>query len=214
MIKKHDFFEIEYTGKVREDNLIFDTTDEKTAKDNNIHNPNMKYGPVTICIGENQIIKGLDNKLTGKETGKSCTIELGPEEGFGKKTTKLIQLIPTARFRKEKINPMPGLQVNIDGIIGIVRTVTGGRTIIDFNHPLAGKDIVYEVKLNKLVTDNMEKIKAFVKIALNQDVEIKKENNKFMIELKQDINEQIKSKLKEKIKEILNIENLDFTLKK
>lgn len=212
-IKKHDFVEIEYTGKLK-DGLVFDTTDEKVARDNNIHNPNMSYGPATICIGEHQIIRGLDDNLVGKNIGKSYTVELKPEEGFGKKSTKLIQLIPTSRFKQENINPVPGLQINIDGIIGIVKTVTGGRTIVDFNHPLSGKDIVYDVKLNKLVTDKKEKIKAFVKISLNQDIEVKKEKDSFNIELKQDISKEIKKKVKEKLKEIIKVKKVIFTLKK
>ncbi|EFK97351.1 peptidylprolyl isomerase FKBP-type, partial [sediment metagenome] len=48
---------------------------------------------------------------------------------------------------KDSIRPMPGLPVNIDGMYGIIRTVAGGRVIVDFNHPLSGKEIVYNSKL-------------------------------------------------------------------
>ena len=72
-IKKHDFIEIEYTGKL-EDGGVFDTTSEKVANENHIHNPQMKYGPVVICIGEHQVLKGIDDFLLDKEAGKDYNI--------------------------------------------------------------------------------------------------------------------------------------------
>ncbi len=60
-VKIKDFIEIEYTGKLKAEDIIFDTTDEKLAKENNIHQENSNYGPTIICLGENQILKGLDD---------------------------------------------------------------------------------------------------------------------------------------------------------
>ena len=62
-IKKGDFVEVEYTGKTKTDKIVFDTTDEKTAKKSDIHSERMEYGPVVVCIGENQILGGLDEEL-------------------------------------------------------------------------------------------------------------------------------------------------------
>lgn len=213
-IKQNDFIEIEYTGKIKEGNLVFDTTNETVAKENNIHQEGMKYGSVVICVGEHQVIKGLDNNLIGKEVEKSYTFELSPEEAFGKKNAKFIQLIPTQKFTKDNINPVPGLQVNIDGVIGTIKTVTGGRTLVDFNHPLSGKEIIYEVNVKKMITDDIEKLKNYIKLALNMDVNVKKDNG-FTIELKNEIPKQIKDKLTEKIKKVLQTtKNIKFTLKK
>jgi len=155
-IKIKDFVEVEYTGKLKEDNTIFDTTDETIAKDNNIHNENMNYGPVVVCIGEKQILGGLDKQLEGKETGKEYNIELKPEEAFGKKDAKLLKMIPSGKFKQQGVQPQPGLQINIDGMMGTIRTAAGGRIIVDFNHPLSGKEIIYNIKLNKIITDNKE----------------------------------------------------------
>ena len=69
-LKEKDFIELEYTGKLKDDNAIFDTTDEKIAKDNDLFQENAEYKPITICIGQGQIIKGLDQSLPGKETEK------------------------------------------------------------------------------------------------------------------------------------------------
>ncbi len=166
-IKKGDFIEVEYTGKLKEDNFVFDTTSEKTAKDKNIFNPYAQYGPTVVCIGKHQLIKGLDEDLEGKETGKEYTFELTPEKGFGKKSAQLLKLISMSAFKKGNTKPEPGMQVDVGGQIGTVKTVTGGRVTVDFNHPLAGKDLVYTVKVNKIVTDDSEKIKAMLSLTLN-----------------------------------------------
>ena len=174
-IKEKDFVELEYTAKIKDGNTVFDTTDEKLAKENKIYckkqenkyDSKMPYGPVKICIGTGSILKGLEDSLVGKEPGKSYTIELSAENAFGKKNAKMLKIVNTNVFRKSNIDPMPGLQVNIDGIPGTIKSVTGGRTIVDFNHPLSGKEIVYDVKINRIITDEKEKINAFVSFQFN-----------------------------------------------
>lgn len=162
MLKKNDFIKIEYTGKVKENDMIFDTTDEKLAKDNGFFNPKMQYGALTICIGQGQALKGLDRQLEGKEVGKDYTIDISAEEGFGKKDPKLVQLIQTAKFKKANIKPMPGLQINVDGQVGTIKTVSGGRCMVDFNHPLSSKDLAYDVKIVEQVTDVSEQVATLV----------------------------------------------------
>lgn len=212
-IKNKDFVELEYTGKVKEEDLIFDTTDEKLAKENNLHNESATYGPVIVCIGEGQVLQGLDKQLVGKEPGKEYTIELQPENAFGKKDPKLIQLVPTNKFKQQNIQPVPGLQLNLDGMLGTIKTVSGGRTLVDFNHPLSGKEIVYQVKVNKLITDDKEKLKSYLQLALNQkEVNIVIENNIAKITLKKEIPKEAQEQLSSKIKEIMpTIQKLEFT---
>ncbi|MBR9705583.1 peptidylprolyl isomerase [Candidatus Pacearchaeota archaeon] len=213
-IKNKDFLEIEYTGKIKEDNIIFDTTDEKLAKDNNLSDQNISYGPVIICLGEGQILKGLEEELIDKEAGKEYTIELDAEKGFGKKDPKLIQLIPTSKFKQQKITPMPGLQLNIDGVMGVIKTVSGGRTMVDFNHPLGGKDIAYEIKINKIVTDDQEKVQGYIQISLGiKDFDVKIENDIAKVNFKKEIPNEVSERLSAKIKELIpNVKNVEFTI--
>ncbi len=211
-IKKNDFVELEYTGRIKEENLIFDTTNEKTAKDNNLFNKNAKYGPITICIGQGLMLKGLEQKIEGKELGKH-TIELSAEQAFGKKNTQLIQLIPLKKFLDQKINPVPGLQLNIDGLLGTIRKVGGGRVIVDFNHPLASRDVVYEVELKKIITDTKEKIKSFLKQVLGQEQDVKLNDKKASIDCKIEIPDNIKTELIKKIKELAEVDAEFITAK-
>jgi FKBP-type peptidyl-prolyl cis-trans isomerase 2 len=209
-IKKKDFIEIEYTARLKGENIIFDTTDEALAKKEGIHSKNMNYGPLTICVGEQHVIKGLDRSIEGKEPGK-YTFEISAEEAFGKKDPKLIQLISTSKFRQQKIAPVPGLQVNVDGIIGTIKTVTGGRTMIDFNHPLSGRDVVYEVKIGRLVTDKSEKVKSLLNMMQMKEADVKVENDEAKIKFKHELPKEIKEKISEKIKALAGLKKVDIS---
>ena len=213
-IEKGDFVEIEYTGKVKEGNMVFDTTYEKVAKENHMHGHD--FGPVVICIGEEHVLRGIDKQLEGKETGNEYSIEIKPEDAFGSKNAKLIQLMPTNKFKQQNIQPMPGLQVNIDGIAGTIKTVSGGRTLVDFNHPLAGKELVYHVKVNRKIDDDKEKLAGYVKLSLGTkdfSVEINEADAK--ITLKTDIPQEAKDEIGRKLKELIpSIKKAEFSAEK
>ncbi|MEK6867419.1 MAG: peptidylprolyl isomerase [Nanoarchaeota archaeon] len=219
-IKENDFVEIEYTGKITDGNIVFDTTSESEAKAAGIYNPQSQYKPMIICVGHQHIIKGIDKFIVGKELNKEYTVDIKPEDGFGKKKGDLLQLIATPKFKKHGINPVPGLQVNIDNTIGIIKTVTGGRTLVDFNHPCAGKDLTYKVKVTKFVTDAKEKVKAVATMLLGpqliQNVEVKDAKAELTIPMKfpQEIEEKITESIKKTVPEITEIVYHEKTEKK
>ena len=188
-IKENDFVELEYTGKIKEGNIIFDTTNK----------------PMVICVGQGHVLKGIDKELVGKELNREYTVEIKPEDGFGKKRADLLQLIATPKFRKHGVNPVPGLQVNIDNSIGIIKTVTGGRTLVDFNHPCAGKDLVYTIKVTKFVTDPKEKVTAVATMLLGhqliQHVVVTDKRAELTIQMK--FPEEIEQKITEGIKKCI-----------
>lgn len=201
-LKKGDFVLVEYTGKIKDTNQIFDCTSEKVAKDSGIYQKGAKYKPAMACIGEGDVVAGLDDDLEGKEIGKSYTVEISPEKGFGKKDAKLMKIVNTNIFLKNNINPVPGLQVNIDNMIGTIKTVTGGRTIVDFNHPLAGKSLVYEFSILEKVTDDEKKVKGMLASYFgieNPEVKIEAETAK----IDSDIPEMFKKQLEEKVKKLI-----------
>ena len=214
IIKKNDFVEMEYTGMIKEGNTIFDTSDEKVAKDNGLYDKNEDYSPAVICVGENHILKGLEDQMIGKETGKEYTFDVSSENAFGRRNAKLIQLIPASKFMQQKIQPVPGLQLNIDGVFGVVKTVSGGRCLVDFNHPLAGKDLVYHVKINKIVDDNNEKLKSLLKLHLHtKDAGIELADDSAQIKLKTSIPPQSQEEFRKVVdRSIPSIKNVNFTI--
>ncbi|MCK4670842.1 MAG: peptidylprolyl isomerase [Nanoarchaeota archaeon] len=164
-IKKGDFIEVQYTGTV--DGQVYDTTDEAKAKEQNIHNPTMPYGSIKICVGRGHLLKGLDEAVVGKEPGKEYDFHLQPEQAFGKKDAKMIRLVQKTKFTSQNINPQPGLVLNIDGAMATIKTISGGRILVDFNHPLAGKKVDYKLKIVRKITELKEKIEAMVAMEVN-----------------------------------------------
>ena len=185
-IKKGDFVELEYTGRFKEDNMVFDTTNEAEAKKQGFFDPKMIYGPVIVCIGQKLVLAGLDDSLENTEVSQEKEVTIPAEKAFGKKNAKLLKLMPLSQFKTQNINPFPGLQLNIDGTLATVRSVSGGRIVMDFNHPFAGKEVVYKFKILRLVTDPAEKVRGYLALILSSKedrIKVKLENNEANIEL-------------------------------
>lgn len=203
--KKGDFVELEYTGKVKETGQVFDTTDEKLAKEAGVFNERAEYKPIVICIGENHILKGIDEFLVGKDVGEH-KVDLPAELAFGKKNPEFIRMIPVNKFTEHKINPVPGLNVNVDGAVGVVKTVSGGRCIVDFNHPLASQEVSYELKVNKVVTDKQVQLDALVKLILGVQAKVEVKEKKGTITLPAKLPDTVEVELAKKLGELTGLE--------
>ncbi|MCD4843070.1 MAG: peptidylprolyl isomerase [Methanosarcinales archaeon] len=152
-IKEGDFIKLSYTGKL-DDGSIFDTTDEELAKANDIFNENAIYGGDIIIIGAKQTIEGLEEDIKKHDIGYEGTIEIPPEKGFGEKNPLLIKSIPVKRFEQK---PHEGMQVQIDGRVGLVMRVMGRHARVDFNAPMASKTIYYDYKINDVLENIKDK---------------------------------------------------------
>ncbi|MFH0870852.1 MAG: peptidylprolyl isomerase [archaeon] len=210
MIKKGDFVELDYTGKIKDDKIIFDTTVEEVARTCENYNPKFTYKPAIICVGEHQLIKGLDDALIGKNPSK-FTIEVKPEDGFGKKTPSLLKLLPLKLFMKDKIQPFPGLEVNVDDQMGVVRSASGGRVIVDFNHPLASKDLIYDVDIIRIVTDPVDQVRSMLEMIQLPFVAIDIEEEKAVIVLKAKLPDEMLNEMAEHIKKLTKLKSVAFS---
>jgi len=148
-MEKGKLVKISYEGYVDEN--LFDTTNEELAKEKGIFNPNMVYGPVTISAGEKMLIPGLDGAIMEMNVGEERELDLTAENAFGKRDPSQVKIVPMKEFKKHKVNPIPGMPVNIDNKIGKVVSANGGRILVDFNHELAGKDLKYKLKIEEVV---------------------------------------------------------------
>ncbi|MBW2967022.1 peptidylprolyl isomerase [Candidatus Woesearchaeota archaeon] len=213
-VQKGDFVELDYTGAIKDGDIIFDTTIEEVAKKEGLFDDKMTYSPVAICVGQGQILSGLDSSIEGLEIGTEQDVLLPPEKAFGKKDGKLMKLVPMSAFKKQGINPVPGLQIQIDGAMGVIRTASGGRCVVDFNSPLAGKEIIYKVKLIRKITDDKEKVLALVVLALNQKKESLKVDiagKKATITVQKEVPEELLKLVKERIVQVMdNIDEVEF----
>src|SRR6266446_6266466 len=156
-VKPGDFLLVNYTLKVKESGETVDTTFDSVAKDAHIHREDSTFGPKFIILGEGWLPKGLEESLVGLDPGTNKTVELTPEKGFGNRDPQKMRLVPLRRFR-DKEYPTPGQQVEFDGRPATVRAVGAGRVQVDYNHPLAGRTLIYDVSIEKIVDDDNEKI--------------------------------------------------------
>jgi len=86
-------------------------------------------------------------------------------------------------FIEHKINPMPGAVLTFDNKLGKVLTVSGGRIMVDFNNPLAGKEVVYKVNVLRKVEDINEKIKALNEFLFRRDFKFEIQDKKLILQV-------------------------------
>ncbi len=157
-INKNDFIEIEFTGKISNTDEIFDTNIKADAEKAELDIKNIK--PFVLSAGHKMLPDGFDEDIVGKELEKNYTVDIKPEKAFGKRNPQMVRMIPTKHFHEQKINPERGMQLSLDGQLVKILSSDKGRTLVDFNNPLAGKEVTYTYKINKVVTNQKEKIDA------------------------------------------------------
>ena len=204
VLQKKDFIEIEFTATVKGGEIFDSNIKEDLEKVHEDHDHPIEAEPFIFCLGEGMFLQGIDDFLIGKEIGE-YHIELPPEKAFGKRDPQLIQRIPLKMFREQKLNPVPGFIFNFDGRIGRVLASSGGRVIVDFNNPIAGKDVVYKIKILRKLDDLNEKSKALIKFLFREDIKFEIKDKKIIIEVEKPLVEFVKL-FKDKFKEILDLE--------
>lgn len=157
---KGDFVLIEYTVRVKETGNVVDTTDAELAKKENVYDPNKLYGQVLIVIGKNWINQYVEEEVTKMSENEEKEIEVPPEKAFGERDPSKIKVFSLREFQRRGYEINVGDTIEIGGLRGIVKQISGGRVVVDFNHPLAGKTLVYKVKVIKKLEDFEEKVKA------------------------------------------------------
>jgi len=151
-------------------------------------------------------LPGIEEFLIGKpDSPAKYKIELPPEKAFGTRDTKLIQLVPLKVFYENKLNPVPGTIFNFDGRLAKVLSVSGGRVRVDFNHPVAGKQVVYDLNIKRKLTDLNEKIKHFLDFLFRKDFKFEVQNKILILEVEKPL-AKFAELFKDKFKEIFDLE--------
>jgi peptidylprolyl isomerase len=161
-LQKGDFILIDYVAKVKETSEVFDTTIEETAKKERLYKEGEIYEPKLVVIGEGWVLKALDESLTAMEVGKTNSVEIPPEKAFGPRDSEKVRRVPLRHLTAKGITPTLGMRLEYDGKMATVRAMGAGRVLLDFNPPLAGKTLVYEVTVQKKLETLNEKISALI----------------------------------------------------
>ena len=127
---------IDYTGKF-DDGTVFDTSEGKE--------------PISFTTGSGQVIKGFDNAVIGMKKGQQKKITISPQEGYGERDEKLTHEAPRTIFPPEvKLENGMGFSFRTpDGqvIHATVKDINPETVTIDMNHPLAGRNLIFELKV-------------------------------------------------------------------
>jgi peptidylprolyl isomerase len=162
-LQKGDFILINYTAKVKETNEVFDTTIEETAKEEHLHKEGEIHEPKLVVIGEGWVLKALDESLTTMKLNKAQSVEIPPDKAFGPRDPEKVKRVPLKHLlAKDVHNPTVGMRIDYNGKMATIRTIGAGRVLLDFNPPLAGKTLIYEVTVDKKLENNEQKIAALI----------------------------------------------------
>jgi FKBP-type peptidyl-prolyl cis-trans isomerase 2 len=177
MFQDGDVIAFDYDLFVEGHEGVYDTTQRSTAEKAGVSDPNAFYAPMSYVIGAGRLVKGLEDALRKLELGKPTTVELSSEDAYGPRDAKYIETLPIQEFRKNKVQPEVGLAITYKQRRGVVTFVGGGRIRVDFNHPLAGKKLRYEVVVRSIAKTPLEKVKGIIQMdfptSLEWDVEVK-----------------------------------------
>jgi len=135
-VKDGDTIIIEYTGKL-EDGTVFDSTEGKN--------------PLEFTVGEGEVVSGLEKGVIGMTPGESKTIVIPAEDGYGPHLKERVCELDKKRI-PDNFHPEVGQQLQMyraDGlpVMGTVVAISETSFTMDYNHPLAGKTLVFETTL-------------------------------------------------------------------
>jgi peptidylprolyl isomerase len=154
---------VNYTAKVKDTGEPIETTVEDEAKKLDIHDPGRRYEPRLVAVGEEWVLKGLDEEIAKMDVGEKRTAELPPEKAWGDRDPTLLRMIPLRKFGEKADDLRVGEVVEIDNRPAVVRFVGSGRAQVDFNHRLAGKTLTYDVEVTQKVGPGDDTIRALIR---------------------------------------------------
>ena len=138
--KDGDTVKVHYTGKF-EDGEVFDTSLERE--------------PLEFTIGKGQVIPGFEKAVEGMSLGDTKTTDITPEKAYGPRHEEMVTTVERNRFPAD-MDPKVGQRLQLrqaDGktIRVTVTDVSGSKVTLDANHPLAGKNLTFDIKLVEIV---------------------------------------------------------------
>lgn len=202
--KKNDFIEIEFTARVKNGDVFDSNIKEEVEKLHQGHDHKIDAKPLIFSLGNGMFLKSIEEFLIGKELG-IYEVDLSPEKAFGLRNKDMIKTVPMKFFKENKLNPFLGAVFNFDNFVGKVISVSGGRVLVDFNHPLANKEVVYKVNVLKKIENTEEKVKALCDFFFRKNFEFEVKDKKIILEADKNYSKFI-TLFKEKFKEILDLD--------
>ncbi len=139
-VKKGDKVQVHYTGKLK-DGSEFDSSKGRE--------------PLEFEVGAQQVIKGFEDAVIGLEEGESKTVEISSEQAYGPRVDEMVLTVEKSKL-PDDFTPQMGQQLQLpqengQNVIVTVTDITDDQIELDANHPLAGKDLTFDIELVKII---------------------------------------------------------------
>ena len=135
-VKNGDTVKVHYTGTLA-DGTVFDSSLERE--------------PLEFTLGEGQLIPGFEKAVLGMSAGESRTVTIPAEEAYGPYREEMVLEVPRTQLPAD-MQPQVGMQLQIgeeqgEGMVVQITQVSDTNITLDANHPLAGKDLTFNIQL-------------------------------------------------------------------
>ena len=135
-----DTVKVHYTG-ILEDGTVFDSSRDREA--------------LQVTLGTGSLISGFEDALVGMSVGETKQLKILSSDAYGPRREDLVIQVAKAEF-PPTLEPREGLMLNLKGpeeqkIQAIITEVSGDSVTLDANHPLAGKNLTFDIELSEFV---------------------------------------------------------------
>ena len=135
-VKSGDTVKVHYTGKL-DDGTVFDTSRQRE--------------PIKFEVGRGQVVPGFDEAVVGMDVSESKTVTIPAEKAYGPHKEEMVVEVDRSQF-PEELSPEVGQRLEVQTSDGnpltvMVSAMEGSKVTLDANHPLAGKELTFEIEL-------------------------------------------------------------------
>ena len=126
-------------------------------EDGDVIDSNFETAPATFTVGDGNLLPGFESTLIGLENGDEREFTIPPEEAFGQHNPQNVQRVDRSNFDQQEleVGAMFSLQNGDGELPGVIIEFEDEEILVDFNHPLAGKNIIFQVKIMDITPQSL-----------------------------------------------------------
>ena len=125
-----------------------------TLDDGNVVDSSEGQDPLEYLHGAQNIVPGLERELTGKSIGEALQVKVTPADGYGERDEAAVQTVDRSAFPAdapvEEGITFQAMDENQNPLLGTITKIDGSQVTVDFNHPLAGMTLNFDIKIESM----------------------------------------------------------------
>ena len=126
-------------------------------EDGDVIDSNFETAPATFTVGDGNLLPGFESTLMGLENGDEREFTIPPEEAFGQHNPQNVQRVDRSNFDQQEleVGAMFSFQNGDGELPGVIIEFEDEEILVDFNHPLAGKNIIFQIKIMDITPQSL-----------------------------------------------------------